>query len=104
VPHLNRAARIAPITGGGALATVPLRTQRLAWTRWLLPVSKARRVQLDPLGAATLGLCDGERSVEQIAERFAADNRLTFREAQLSVAPFIRMLYERGILAVVGGA
>ena len=41
--------------------------------------------------------------MEQIAERFAADNGLTFREAQLSVAPFIRKLYERGILAVVGG-
>jgi len=105
VPHVNRAAKIAPVAGGGALASVPLQTsRRIAWLRWLLPLSDARRVQLDALGASTLGLCDGRRSVEQIAERFAADNKLTFREAQLSVAPFIRMLYERGILAVVGGA
>lgn len=106
VPHVNRAATLAPVAGGGMLASVPLQpSRRLAWAkRWLLPVSDVRRVQLDALGVSTLELCDGQRSVEQIAERFAADNGLTFREAQLSVAPFIRMLYERGVLAVVGSA
>lgn len=105
VPHRNRAATVAPVAGGGALASVPLQPNRLlAWAgRWLLPpVSEVRRVQLDALGVSTLELCDGRRSVEQIAERIAADNGLTFREAQLSVAPFIRMLYERGVLAVAG--
>lgn len=102
VPYINRATKVTETAGGGVLASVPLKAaKRFAWLRWLLPISEERRVQLDELGSRTLKLCDGVRSVEQITERFAKDNKLTFREAQLSVAPFIRTLSERGIIAVV---
>jgi hypothetical protein len=40
--------------------------------------------------------------VERIVESFAADHKLTFREAQLSVTQFLRMLTERGVVAIVG--
>jgi hypothetical protein len=47
-------------------------------------------------------MCDGRRTVEAIIEEFAADHKLSFREAQLSVTQFLRQLTQRGLIAVVG--
>ena len=104
VPKVNLAARIARGNNGEVLATVPLRRPRFLVPplSWILPYSDSRRVRLDTLGAAILDLCDGKRSLEGIMERFAAENKLTFREAQVPVVQFIRMLTERGVVAVAG--
>ena len=88
----------------GALASIPMR--RPAWmvppVSWLVPFSSHRRVELDATGAFVLGMCDAEHSVEEIIEELAARHKLSFREAQLPVTQFVRMLLERGIVAVIG--
>lgn len=104
VPVVNAAATITPRGRGGLMASVPVRRPAFMVRplTWILPFSSVRRVDLDTLGAAILGQCDGTRSVSDIAAWFAAENRLTAREAELSVLQFIRQLSERGVLVVAG--
>lgn len=68
---------------------------------WLLPLRPERRFELDALGASVLNMCDGDSSVEQIIGRFAEGNGLSFREAQVSVVQFLKMLTQRGVIAIV---
>ena len=104
VPMVNHAAKLTATPSGGTLAEVPIPRPRFLVPpiSWILPFSGQRRIELDKLGTAVLELCDGRRSVERIVESFAADHKLTFREAQLSVTQFLRMLTERGVVAIVG--
>jgi len=69
---------------------------------WVLPLSKTRSVELDRLGTTVLALCDGRSNVEKIIEIFAADHKLSFREAQLPVTQFLRQLTRRGIVVLIG--
>jgi len=69
---------------------------------WIMPFSESRRVQLDPLGAALFEMCDGRRTVEEIIERFAVSNLLSFRESQLAVVSFLQLLTARGLVALAG--
>jgi hypothetical protein len=102
--HRNRAMEVKDRRNGTCLVEVPLRRPR--WMvppiSWVLPFSSRRRVELDALGTSVLKLCEGRRTVEEIIEKFAADHKLSFREAQLSVTRFLEMLSQRGIVAIVG--
>ena len=105
VPHQNTAMELQRV-GDGALASIPL--ARPKWLvpplSWVLPFSTYRRVQLDAPGTAVLDLCDGKRTVEEIIETFARENKLSFREAQLAVSRFLQELVRRGIVVLVGAA
>jgi hypothetical protein len=102
VPHRNQAMEVAR-REKGVVAVIPVR--RPTWLvppiSWVLPFSSHRRVELDELGTEVLDMCDGKETVETIVEKFAASHKLSFREAQLSVTQFLRMLAERGLVAVV---
>jgi hypothetical protein len=103
VPHRNEAMEITR-KGRATVAAVPVR--RPSWLvppiSWILPFSSHRRVELDEVGAGVLEMCNGRNTVETIIEKFAADHKLSFREAQLPVTQFLRMLTQRGLVAVVG--
>ena len=104
VPIANQALTIEPRSDGGALISIELKRP---WylvppISWLLPFGRFRRVQLDPVGMGVLNLCDGNSPVEKVIEIFAATHKLTFREAQLPVTQYLRLLTQRGILAIVG--
>jgi len=104
VPHCNEAAKVTHRGSGEFLVAVPMRRPR--WLvppiSWILPYSSHRRVLLDAAGAAVLKMCNGKNSVETIIEKFAAENKLSFREAQLSVTQFLRQLTQRGLVVIVG--
>jgi len=101
IPRVNRAITLTK-REGGALVTLPLRRPRwAAWLGWLLPVAKERRVELDSTGAWVLALCDGERTVENVIDRVMQRHHLSFQEARASVLQFMRMLTERGVIALV---
>ena len=104
VPFGNRAMTIVPASDGGALVSIPMNRPR--WLvpplSWMLPYSSQRRVRLDAVGYAVLGLCDGDRNIETIIEEFARANKLSFREAQLPTTQFLKQMTERGIIVVVG--
>jgi len=103
VPFANKVMEITPRPDGSVRAVVPLR--RPKWLvppiAWVLPFSSHRRVELDALGAKVLQMCDGKQNVETIIENFAADHKLSFREAQLAVTEFVRQLAQRGLIAIV---
>lgn len=104
VPYRNEAMQLTDRPGGGVLAAVPMRRPRylVPPLSWILPYSTHRQVELDAVGAAVLKKCDGEHTVEAIIEELAAENRLSFREAQLPVTQFLKQLTQRGLVAVVG--
>lgn len=62
------------------------------------PLTKT--VELDELGTFTWSNIDGKRTVGEIAEQFTARWGLHPREAELSVAAFIKDLGARGIVAL----
>jgi hypothetical protein len=103
-PRTNEAMEVSPLRDGGALAKIPMRRPR--WfvppISWVLPFSSHRRIRLDAVGADVLNLCDGTNRVETVIEKFAAANKLSFREAQLPVTQFLQQLTERGLVAIVG--
>ena len=102
VPHRNTEIKQERLREG-LLVSIPIR--RPKWLvppiSWILPFSDHRQVQLDGPGRAVVELCDGKRTVEQIVESFAQENKLSFREAQLAVTQFLRELIGRGIVALV---
>ena len=104
VPYVNEAAQITRNSEGHALVEVPLRRPRymVPPLSWLVRFSERRRLALDPLGAAILGMVNGQRTTAQIIEAFAVENKLRFREAQTPVLQFLGMLLQRGVVAVAG--
>lgn len=104
-PHQNARIGVEPWGDDGALVSVPIRRPR--WMvppiTWLLPFRPERRFELDVLGVSVLNMCDGKKTIEQIVGQFAQNNGLTLREAQVSVLQFLRMLTQRGVIAIVMG-
>lgn len=66
-----------------------------------MPPEVEQRFKLDELGTYVYGLIDGVRTVEQIMDAFGGNYRLNKREAEISVAAFLRMLAERKIISIV---
>ena len=103
VPHPNESMRREENADGTLLLTIPLR--RPLWLvpplSWVLPFGGSRRVELDELGACVLNLCDGHNTVERIITQFSAEHKLSFREAQVAVTQFLKMLTQRGIVVIV---
>ena len=103
-PFHNEKAEVEHRGKSTMVVSVPLR--RPWWLvppiSWVIPFSSKRRVELDALGVEVFDLCDGKHSVEHIIEIFAANHKLSFREAQLPVTQFLEQLTQRGLVAVVG--
>jgi Coenzyme PQQ synthesis protein D (PqqD) len=102
VPVRNEAVR-SETAAGELVLRVPLEPR---WylcppVTWLLPVRRERAVALDRLGEEVWRACDGERTVEQIVEAFAARHHLRFHEARLSVMRFLQDLTRRGLVVMV---
>lgn len=59
-----------------------------------------RKLELDELGTFCWNLIDGDRKVREMARILAERYGLPAREAELSVAAFLRELGKRGIIGV----
>ncbi len=68
---------------------------------WIVRVGSTRTLGLDRLGARVWDLCDGKRTVEEIVDEFAELYDLSFHEARTSVTMYLKMLVQRGALAIV---
>ena len=104
VPHRNRAARFEE-HADGTLVSVPRR--RPWWlrgpVRMIIRISGERRIQFDAMGSFVLTRIDGRRTVEQLVECMMGRYQLSFAEARSSVATFLRMLMERGVIVIQVG-
>jgi len=68
---------------------------------WIVPVRKERTYQLDAVGARVWALCGKRLTVEEMVDLFAAEYALSFHEARVLLANYIRDLIQRGIVAIV---
>jgi len=98
-------AVVTEATAGGARLTVPVVPGR--WVSLLLRILKfgarpnfrpTRTIELDRVGAFVWELCDGSRTVKELASALAAHEKLPRREAEHSLALFLKMLAERRLL------
>ena len=104
-PIRNTAARVtAGQTDGELRIAVPSRPK--AWwyhlppLNWIVRPPRERVLILDPIGSPVWDLCNGETTVEEIIQFFAKNHSLSFHEARVSVTSYLRLLIERGALAI----
>ena len=104
-PIRNIAAQVRDGDNAGELR-IAVPTKPKAWWYYLPPLiwiirpPKLRNLILDPVGAPIWSLCDGKTTVEEIIQTFAKNHNLTFHEARVSVTSYLRLLIERGALAI----
>jgi len=68
---------------------------------WVLPLRRERGTVLDRLGTQVWNLCDGNRTVENVIDEFAAAHRLSFHESRAAITSYVQMLVARGAMAIV---
>lgn len=103
VPMRNTAARVVENSNYGI--TVYVKQRRPGYMippfSWIVPFAPERRVTLDAIGTKIWRWCDGSHTVEEVVERFKDQYRLTFHEARAAVTGYLKMLLQRGVLAIV---
>lgn len=67
---------------------------------WIIRPKLHQDIILDEIGSGILNLCDGIRTVEDIIEDFSQQHKLTFHEARASITGYMKLLVQRGILAI----
>ena len=105
VPHRNQDMDVERLPTGELVIKVEMDRPWYMFPpiSWVLPYGRHRRLQLDTIGAGLTDLCDGRRTIENVIEIFAANHKLTFREAQVPVTLYLRQLTQRGVMAIAGG-
>ena len=71
--------------------------------RWM-QVPDFKKIELDEIGSDVWEMCDGAHSVDAISKAIGASYRLNRRQAEVSVAAYLKMLAERRLLALRGVA
>ena len=102
-PARSRLVREEPLDGG-----MTRLTYLSAYKPWFAGLARRvgawdgrpleRKLELDELGSFCWNLIDGDRQVREMARILAERYGLPAREAELSVAAFLRELGKRGIL------
>ncbi|MBU0677552.1 MAG: PqqD family protein [Verrucomicrobia bacterium] len=99
----NTAATVEPRMSDRSLSiTIPSRKPRWAFPpiTWIVHPPEKKTLELDPVGADVWNACDNRRSTEEVIDFFARKHSLTFHESRVSVTTYIKMLVQRGALAV----
>ncbi|MCX7600179.1 MAG: PqqD family protein [Armatimonadetes bacterium] len=87
---------------GCVVVTIPRRQDLVGKIlAWLFMVPESRPVVLDEIGSFVWKLCDGERSFAEIAAALSREYTITSREAEVSLAEFMRRLGRRGMIAFI---
>lgn len=102
-PARNAAADVRRDERDGTRITV---RKRKPWflippLSWIIRPRLTGVAALDDLGSQVWGLCDGVRTVEGVIDEFAGAHRLSFHEARVAVTGYMKLLVERGALAMV---
>lgn len=92
--------RREPIDGG---ERITVRYQPGGLHRWLLrvPDTATKQYDLDVLGLEVLAMCDGQKSVRYITEKFAKKHRVSQTEAERAVTAFLQTMVKKGIVSIV---
>ena len=75
------------------------------WARMVMKLLRVgdveRNVSLDELGSFVWDECDGKTTVRDLIRRFAERFKLNRKEAEVSIAQFLRMLAKRGFMGIM---
>jgi hypothetical protein len=66
----------------------------------LLSTPDSRQLQLDEVGTFVWLLCDGEHTMDAIAQAMVEKYKLGRREVEVSLNEFMKMLAKRGMIVV----
>lgn len=77
------------------IATSPWRQRLLR-----LPSKLHRKFEFDAIGVEVLAMCDGQKPVKHIVQRFAKDYSQHPHEAERMVTSFLRMLVRKGVVTL----
>lgn len=101
-PVRNAAARVEEHDGDRVVVYV--RQKRPGFLvpplSWIVPFRRERRAVLDTVGTRLWRMCDGERTVEALVDSFRSRYGLTFHESRTAVTGYLRLLTERGVIAI----
>ena len=105
IPVQNAEVRATRLESGDVLLVYPIRVKP-----WIASLARrfgsptddvqTRKLQLDALGTEVWGLLDGKRSVRELIAVFADRHRMHPKEAEFSVARFLRELGRRGLIGL----
>ena len=100
-PVATEILRRVKLENGGQRITTVHRTT--GYRRWLLrmPERVERTIELDALGVDVLDRCNGHTPVGDIVAAMAQGHGIDPPEAEQAVTAFLRMLIQRGIVAMV---
>lgn len=85
---------------GYAVVTLPRRDDSTGkLLAWVFMVPESRPIVLDEIGTMIWDLCDGTHSFSELASALAEHYSVTAREAEVSLAEFLRRLGKRGMIA-----
>ncbi len=103
-PFSNRAIQVLVRDEHRLLLSVPIKPRwwNSRFVRWLIPMNRFRRIELDRRGMHFFDLCDGDRTVADIVATFGETYDLSPLEARIAVAAFLGTLIEKGVVALVG--
>jgi hypothetical protein len=99
IPFLNEAVIVENVDNGRAVLHVEQRRGEGFLERFR-PPKTTRNYKLDEFGAFVVNSIDNEKTVQEIVTAFSEHFGLTYRESELGVAAFIKMLMKRNLLAV----
>ncbi|MBC8104742.1 MAG: PqqD family protein [Cytophagales bacterium] len=84
-----------------ALLRIPRRSDRFGNTiAKLFRLPEFRKLELDEIGSDVWEMCDGTISVEAVTRAICAKYHLNRRQAEASVAAYLKMLAERRLIAL----
>ena len=102
IPVLNDTVTLSSDEDGQCVVHVSIARGPTFFDRFRPPVIEKRHV-FDDLGAFLVQQINGQRTVEELIDIFAAQYQVDPRDAELSTVAFIKMLLQRKILTVVQG-
>jgi hypothetical protein len=104
VPIVNPTVKAARSASGLITLHVPRREDNLG--RILITVFRVspdvtKKVQLDEMGSFVWELCDGKNDVRAMVERLRERYHLEWKEAEVSLAAFMRSLMKKRLVALM---
>jgi len=67
----------------------------------LMPTPRERKIELDKIGSMVWELCDGNRTVKDLADFLHEEYKLMIAEAEISLNTYLDQLSKRGLIGFI---
>ncbi len=89
-----------PLKDGGEHMVIEVPTSPWRQRFLRMPSTLKRPFEFDDFGVQVIDMCDGQKPVKYIVERFVRDYELDPHEAERAVTTFLRTLIRKGIVSL----